>query len=242
MIPFILFLISCLLSILICIYYQPPNVALIIVNPQYDFCKGGSLEIEDAEKIIKEISKYRKYNSKFIKEVIIIQREHPENHISFASRHNEKPFSTIKVEVHATRFPYKKIIYQQKLFPDNCVSYTKGAELHHSLYVKSSDHIVKIGMNKDVDSYSGFGDKFNMFELTDLDWFLKLKNIKKLFVCGFDIENNIQATCIDAKKKGYDVILLEKFCKPIIQKESKEAIERMKNRDIITQLTIDYDL
>ena len=111
----ILFLIICLLILITCIYYKPKNVALIIVNPQYDFCKGGSLEIKDAEKIIKEINKFRKYNSDFIKEVIIIQRHHPENHISFASRSNKRPFSTIKVEIDMYSSPHKIVYHQKKI-------------------------------------------------------------------------------------------------------------------------------
>ncbi len=70
---------------------------------------------------------------------------HPLKHVSFASTHNKRPFTSIEVN--------GKI---QELWPEHCVANTKGAEFHPLLEVNSDDMIVYKGGHIDYDSYSGF--------------------------------------------------------------------------------------
>jgi hypothetical protein len=44
------------------------------------------------------------------------------------------------------------------MWPTHCVQYTWGAKFHAKLDVRGADFIVNKGMNKGVDSYSGFFD------------------------------------------------------------------------------------
>lgn len=221
-----------LLTILIIIFYPSDSSALIIITPQYDFCKGGSMAIQDADKIIKKISQFRQEED-FISDTVIIKKWHLENHISFSSRFNKKPFTKIRCNL-SKYFKNANITYEQSLFPNNCVFYSHGAEIHHDLLVKSSDLQIHIGRNRDIDSYSGFGDKFNQkFEITELDWFLKFKCIKTIFICGLYTEDCLQATAIEAKKRGYKVIVLKNLTKGLSDKETEIAFKRMENHGIL---------
>ena len=69
--------------------------ALIIVDPQNDFCEEGSLAVPHANFIFKYINELReKIKFDF---VIVTQDWHPENHISFARNHDLPPFSTKEI-------------------------------------------------------------------------------------------------------------------------------------------------
>ena len=56
--------------------------ALIVVDIQNDFCKGGSLEVTDGEKIIPYINHLMKTNN--YDEIILTQEFHPAEHKNFA--------------------------------------------------------------------------------------------------------------------------------------------------------------
>jgi len=68
--------------------------ALIIVDVQNDFCKGGTLEAQNGDEVVDVINKI---SGKFDK-VIATQDWHPENHLSFASNnHGTKPMDLIEI-------------------------------------------------------------------------------------------------------------------------------------------------
>lgn len=88
--------------------------ALIIVDPQNDFCEGGSLQVPNANSIFGPINEIKKKIN--FEKVIITKDWHPDRHVSFASTHNFNPFVTIEVEGQP-----------QELWPDHCVQGTHGA-------------------------------------------------------------------------------------------------------------------
>ena len=56
--------------------------ALIIVDVQYDFCEGGSLEVRNSNEIIPLINRLR--TLKFFDLVVLTRDWHPKTHKSFA--------------------------------------------------------------------------------------------------------------------------------------------------------------
>ena len=67
--------------------------ALIIVDPQNDFCEGGALGVPNSNFIFNYINELRQ--KVMFDFVIVTQDWHPENHLSFAKNHNLPPFSTV---------------------------------------------------------------------------------------------------------------------------------------------------
>mmetsp|Transcript_39684 Transcript_39684/g.55351 ORF Transcript_39684/g.55351 Transcript_39684/m.55351 type:complete len:84 (-) Transcript_39684:405-656(-) len=59
--------------------------ALIIVDVQNDFCKGGSLEVKDGNDVIPVINNLRKQKQWDM--IITSQDWHAQNHTSFQSNH-----------------------------------------------------------------------------------------------------------------------------------------------------------
>ena len=118
--------------------------ALIIVDIQNDFLPGGALAVKNGDAVIPVINKLQ---SQFDL-VVATQDWHPADHKSFASMHpGKKNFDEIILDG-----------LPQVLWPDHCVQETHGAEFSPLLDTKKIEAIFRKGMDKNIDSYSGFFD------------------------------------------------------------------------------------
>jgi len=162
--------------------------ALIIVDVQNDFCEGGALAVPNSNEIIPYINDLMDGN---YDEIILSQDWHPANHKSFASNNGMKVGDTIILDG-----------APQYMWPDHCVQGTPGAEFHPDLRMDRVTHIVRKGTNPDADSYSAFQDNYGKVK-TDLEDFLKSKQIELVEVCGLALDYCVEATCLDSAKLGF---------------------------------------
>lgn len=170
--------------------------ALIVVDVQNDFCKGGSLEVPGSNDIIPLVNKLTK-SDKF--DLVILTKDwHPANHKSFASQHEGKnPFDMIDLNG-----------IEQVLWPDHCVSDKEGSDFHDDLDLDIPNlYIFKKGMNPEVDSYSGFYENDHKTS-TGLSEFLKEKGITETYVVGLAADFCVKYTAIDSKKEGFKTYLI----------------------------------
>ncbi len=182
---------------------------LIIIDIQNDFIPGGSLEVPGGDKIIPVINRLQE---KF-ELVIATQDWHPENHMSFASNHQgKKPFDTIE---------WKGL--DQILWPDHCVQNSPGAEFHPELDARKIEAIFRKGMDKNIDSYSGFYDNGHE-KNTGLAGYLRERNAGELFFCGLAADVCVNFSILDALKEGFSVTLIEDATSPI----DKDEFEKIK--------------
>lgn len=100
---------------------------LIVVDPQNDFCEGGSLGVSGSSDIFKYINALKK-NKPFFSHVILTRDWHPKNHVSFASTHGKEPFTNIEIKG-------KK----QELWPDHCVAESHGAQFSTLLSIDNTE-------------------------------------------------------------------------------------------------------
>ena len=176
--------------------------ALIIVDMQYDFLPGGTLAVNDGDKIIERINKLQeKYDV-----VVATQDWHPANHKSFASQHPQNNAFDV-IELNGTR---------QVLWPDHCVQGTKGAEIHKDINQNKISAIIRKGMNPNVDSYSAFFD-INKKNPTGLHGFLQDHNVTSVYICGLAADYCVYYTAKDALSLGYTTYILEGTTKAINQ-------------------------
>jgi nicotinamidase/pyrazinamidase len=175
--------------------YKPgASDALIVVDVQNCFTKGGSLEVPKGDEVVPLINTI----SKKFTNVVITQDWHTPKHISFASSHaGKKPFDVIDL-------PYGK----QVLWPDHCVQGTDGAALHKELNIAHAQLIVRKGYNDKVDSYSAFLEA-DRKTLTGLAGYLKAKGIKRVFVSGLATDFCVAWTAMDARRAGFEAVVLE---------------------------------
>lgn len=188
--------------------------ALVIVDVQNDFCPGGALAVPDGDQVIQPINSLIPHFDC----VVQTQDWHPQDHLSFASNHEDKdPFETVKMKYG-----------EQVLWPDHCVQATSGAEFHPDLNTTPSQLIIRKGFRKKIDSYSAFFEN-DQETVTGLHGYLQERGVKELVVTGLATDFCVKWTVLDALKLGYNVTLLEDAVRGIDMDGSVEkAMTEMK--------------
>jgi nicotinamidase/pyrazinamidase len=85
-------------------------------------------------------------------------------------------------------------------WPDHCVQGSAGAELHPKLDAARIDAVIDAGYEPGLEGYSGF-------EETDLERVLRERDVDSVHVAGLALDYCVRATALDARRKGFDVVL-----------------------------------
>lgn len=202
-----------------------------IINPQNDYFQSGSLEIINSNEIIGPINKLRFLLANKINTFISIDA-HPHDHISFASTHNKKVYTVVRLDT--VMKDKKNIISEQILWPTHCVVNTLGQRIHPHIIVTNSDLIIKKGTIQNVESYSAFGDEFkNYYENTGLNDWLKNKNITDIILVGLAMDFGIYNTALDGIKNGYKVHIILSCVKGMLEQTTNGSIQDLKEHNIL---------
>ena len=173
---------------------------LLVIDVQNSFVPGGSLAVPRGEEIVPLINAL----ARRFKHVVLTQDWHPPGHISFASSHpGTKPFEVIDL-------PYGK----QVLWPDHCVQGTDGAKLHPELDIPHAQLIIRKGFHQDVDSYSAFLEA-DRTTTTGLAGYLKERTLTRVFCAGLATDFCVAWSALDARKLGFDALVIEDACRAI---------------------------
>jgi len=192
--------------------------ALLVVDLQVDFLPNGALAVQEGDLIIPAINAIQDYFDL----VVATQDWHPSDHQSFASQHKGKQ-------------PYEMVELggiPQVLWPDHCVQGTAGAAFSEAWDSKPVAAIFRKGMNKQIDSYSGFYDN-NKMDSTGLLGFLKNKKVTEVYVCGLAAEYCVFYTAMDARNAGFKTYFLNFATKPISAKGLEQAIATLHANGVV---------
>lgn len=192
--------------------------ALVIVDVQNDFCPGGSMGVKDGDKIIPVINDLQKH----FDIIVATQDWHPKDHVSFAVNQNKKPGEIITIN--GTK---------QILWPVHCVQKTKGAEFHPKLDTSRLNEIFKKGVDKNIDSYSGFFDNDHK-QSTGLGEYLKKIGVTDVFILGLATDYCIKYTALDAANLGFNTSVIMDGCRGVNLKKGDVdlAIQEMIDNEI----------
>lgn len=189
--------------------------ALVVVDVQNDFCKGGALAVTDADNIISVVNKTIQIfnDNNFL--VIGTKDWHPANHKSFAINSNGK-IGEIGI---LNNLP-------QIWWPEHCVENTFGAEFHPNLL--EIKNVIYKGTDSEIDSYSGFFDNGKL-KNTNLFNTLKDNQVSEIYVLGLATDYCVKYTVLDALELGFKVYVIEDGCKGVNLSldDSKFAFEEM---------------
>lgn len=191
--------------------------ALIIVDVQNDFLPGGALAVNKGDEIIPVVNNLQQSN--YFDLIIATQDWHPKDHGSFASNHpGKKPFD-------------KTILsgLEQILWPDHCVQGTEGAEFSKLLDVKNIEAIFRKGIDKNIDSYSGFFDNGKL-KNTGLASYLKGRNVDEVFVVGLAGDFCVFFTAMDAIDTGFKTTLIEDATRSIDDNSFQNCVKLLKSK------------
>ena len=176
--------------------------ALIIVDPQIDFCPGGRLAVADGNRIMAEIESLA---GRF-EHVIVTQDWHPAGHLSFASSHlDRQPYDTVMM-------PYG----EQVLWPDHCVQGTAGAEFHPDVRgaISRAQLIVRKGYNPEVDSYSAFFEN-DRTTRTGLAGYLRDKQVDRCVFVGLAYDFCVAWSALDARRESFEAAVMKDYTRAI---------------------------
>jgi nicotinamidase/pyrazinamidase len=188
---------------------------LIIVDVQNDFLPGGALAVNNGDSVIPVINKLQERFDL----VVATQDWHPAAHKSFASAHPGKEnFEEIMLDG-----------LPQVLWPDHCVQETYGAEFSSLLSSKKIEAIFRKGMEKNIDSYSGFFDNGKK-KATGMGDYLKGRGVKSIFVTGLAGDFCVNYTATDGLELGFQSTIILNATKAINEENFKKAMEIFKTK------------
>ena len=173
---------------------------LLIIDVQNDFCPGGALAVADGDAVVPVINRL----AERFDHVVLTQDWHPPGHRSFATSHpGSAPFATIGM-------PYG----EQTLWPDHCVQDTPGAAFHPRLVTKRAELVVRKGFRADIDSYSAFYENDRLIP-TGLAGYLRERGLRRVFLAGLATDFCVHYSAVDARRLGFDTVVIEAGCRAI---------------------------
>jgi nicotinamidase/pyrazinamidase len=176
------------------------NDVLLVIDVQNDFCPGGALAVGEGDAVVPVINAL----TERFDHVVLTQDWHPAGHSSFASVHSgSAPFEVITM-------PYGP----QVLWPDHCVQGTVGAAFHAKLLVDRAELVIRKGFRCAIDSYSAFHEN-DRCTPTGLAGYLRERGFKRVFLAGLATDYCVYYSAVDARREGFEAIVIESGCRAI---------------------------
>jgi nicotinamidase/pyrazinamidase len=173
---------------------------LIVIDVQNDFCPGGQLAVPRGDEVIAPIRRIAPHFA----HIVLTQDWHPANHASFAASHpGKQPFDSIDLAYGA-----------QTLWPAHCVQGTPGAEFHPALQLPQAELILRKGFRPQIDSYSAFFEN-DRATPTGLAGYLRERGFTRAFFAGLAYDFCVGYSAIDARRFGFEAVVLCDACRAI---------------------------
>jgi nicotinamidase/pyrazinamidase len=184
--------------------------ALIVIDVQNDFCPGGALPVPEGDAVIDVIHRIAPH----FEHVLLTQDWHPPGHGSFASAWpGRKPLDVLPLSGP-----------EQRLWPDHCVQGTRGADLHPALHLPQAELILRKGFRQNIDSYSAFFEN-DRTTATGLAAYCRERGFERLFFAGLAYDFCVGYSALDARRAGFESIVITDACRAIDVNASVRAIE-----------------
>lgn len=158
-----------------------PGDALLLVDPQNDFCPGGSLAVREGDLVMPVLSAWARAAGEAGAPVFVSRDWHPAETTHFRSGGG--------------------------VWPPHCVQGTRGAELHPDLRLPAGAVVVSKGMGAREDAYSAFQarDERGVL-LADL---LRERGVRHLYVMGLATDYCVKASVLTAREQGFGVTVVQ---------------------------------
>ncbi|BBA36705.1 isochorismatase hydrolase [Methylocaldum marinum] len=105
-------------------------------------------------------------------------------------------------------------------WPPHCLQDSEGARFHPDLKLPDSTVIVTKGVRFDRDQNSAF-------DQTGLARHLRKAGIKRLWIGGLAEDICVLATVLDARREGFEAILIREATRPVTPRGGEEARRKM---------------
>lgn len=179
--------------------------ALIVVDMQKDFYRGGSLAVPKSEQILEPINSVITWFKQHHELVVATQDLHPVEHVSFVN--SEKWF--------ANNPNLKSYWDNNDHWPTHCVIGTQGQTFVDGLAVNNLDQVFYKGTDLLTDAYSVFSNTNKKGDHLDCHRYLQDHQVNHLYLCGLAMDYCVYHTAMDAIKLGYQVTLILDATAPV---------------------------
>jgi nicotinamidase/pyrazinamidase len=187
-----------------------PRDVLLVIDVQNDFCPGGRLAVAGGDSVIEPILAI----APRFEHIVLTQDWHPAGHTSFASSHAGKnPYDQIELSYG-----------MQTLWPEHCMQQTFGAEFHANLKLPQAELILRKGFRPEIDSYSAFFEN-DRTTPTGLAGYLRERGLKRVFLAGLAYDFCVGYSALDARRLGFEAIVIRDACRAINLNGSVAAME-----------------
>jgi nicotinamidase/pyrazinamidase len=130
---------------------------------------------------------------------------HPTNHVSFSQQPEFKDMS----------------------WPAHCVQESAGAEFDEELVVPSDALVVSKGDDPEREAYSGFQSTSQ-----DLAGWLRQHDVERVYVTGLATDYCVRATSLDARKAGFEVVLIEDAARGVAPDTTAKALRELEEAGV----------
>ena len=158
-----------------------PKTVLLVVDVQNDFCPGGALAVPRGDEVVAPLNRMiRRFRAAGLP--VMLSRDWQ----PIRTKHFKEFGGT---------------------WPPHCIQGTRGAEFHPKLEVPRGATIFSKGMDPKADAYSCF--QATTENGAPFAAWLAAQRIRRLYVGGLSTDYCVFQTTLDARRKGYEVVVLE---------------------------------
>jgi nicotinamidase/pyrazinamidase len=105
-------------------------------------------------------------------------------------------------------------------WPPHCIAGTPGAEFAGGLRLGPEVHVISKGIDPELEAYSGFAG-------TDLERQLREAGVRRLVVGGLATDYCVLQTVLDARRLGFDVVVLRNAVAAVDARNAERALAEM---------------
>ncbi|HTD76348.1 MAG TPA: isochorismatase family protein [Chloroflexota bacterium] len=157
-----------------------PGDGLLLVDPQNDFCPGGSLAVADGDAVMPVLSAWADAAERAGIPIFTSRDWHPAKTTHF--------------------------LEYGGVWPPHCVMGTPGAEFHPDLTLPASVRVVSKGMGETEDAYSAFQARDDAGR--PLRSLLDERGVRHVYVGGLATDYCVKSSALDAVAQGFKVSLI----------------------------------
>jgi nicotinamidase/pyrazinamidase len=169
--------------------------AILVVDPQRDFCPGGSLGVPGGHAVIPHINEFTAEGARAGIHIFVSRDWHPPRTTHFAEHGGT--------------------------WPAHCIMGTEGAQFHPDLRLPAGTIIVSKGMGEDEDAYSAFQARDEAG--APLGRLLAERDVRRLYLMGLATDYCVRATALDARRQGLAVRVVARAIRAVNLQPHHEA-------------------
>jgi len=177
---------------------------LLLVDPQIDFCPGGSLPVADGDAVMPVLNTWAAAAARAGVPIFVSRDWHPPSTTHFKDRGG--------------------------VWPPHCVMGTPGAQFHPDLRLPAEVQIVSKGMGETEDAYSAFQARDE--SSVPLAALLKARDVKHLYVAGLATDYCVKSSALDGLERGFGVTLVAEGMRAVNLQptDGEQALAEMRAR------------